>query len=64
MREHFYEGVLYRLVGIVGIAEVAVSDPYCTPLMMCDEIAELLPRALAITSQDQGFEARRKCRIP
>jgi hypothetical protein len=64
MREHFYEGVLYRLVGVVRIAEVAVSDPDRTPLMVCDEIAELLPRALAFTGQDQRLEARRKRRIP
>jgi len=51
MREHFYERVLYRLIGVVRIAKVAVGDPDCTPLMMRDEIAELLPRALAFTAQ-------------
>jgi hypothetical protein len=64
VRKHFYEGVLYGLVGVVRVAEVAVSDPDRAPLMLRDEIAKLLPRSLAITGQDQRFETRCKRRVP
>src|SRR5262245_17196364 len=64
VRKHFYEGVLYGLIGVVRVAEVAVSDPYRAPLMLRDEIGKLLPRSLAITGQDQRFETRCERRVP
>src|SRR5262245_20956660 len=64
VREHFYERVLYGLIGVVRIAKVAVGDPDRAALMLRDEIAELLPRALAFTGQDKCLEARRERRVP
>src|SRR4029450_11400748 len=64
VREHFYECVLYGLIGVVRIAKVAVSDAHCAPLMLRDEIAELLPRALSFTGQHKCLEPRRERRVP
>ena len=64
VREHFDERVLHRLVGVVRVAQVAVGDTNRAPLMLRDEIGELLPRTLAFAGQHQRLEACRQRRIP
>jgi hypothetical protein len=62
--EHFDECVLHRLIGIVRVTKVAVGDSNRAPLMVRNEIAELLPRTIAFSGQHQGFETCRQRGIP
>jgi hypothetical protein len=48
----------------VGVTKVAVGDSNRAPLMVRNEIAELLPRTIAFSGQHQGFETCRQRGIP
>jgi hypothetical protein len=64
MREHFYECVLHCFVCVMRITQVAVGNADSTPLMLRDEVSELLPRALAIAREHERLETGRQRRVP
>jgi hypothetical protein len=64
VREHFHEGVLHRLVGIVCVAQVLIGDSHGPPLLARHQIPVPVPRGVTLAPDDEGLYFRRQLRVP